>query len=99
MPQLRQYRCLECEDEFEVLFEKIADVTSTARCPECGSLGTRLFGGRILIDTWSPRTMNAQRDIEHFEKRSVVNGKYKDTRGIYREDRMKKDIPMNLKEV
>jgi len=100
MPQLRQYKCSVCGYEFEELFKTIADVKGELPCPKCGETSTRQYQiMQVYIDDWSPMTMDAHRDIEHFEKKRVVGGKYRDKRTMYREDRMKASIPMNIKEV
>jgi hypothetical protein len=73
------------------------------KCYRCGEEYEVLFRGeqrvaQIVIDDWSPMTMDAQKDIEHFEKKRIKNGKYVSS-NIYREDRMKQNIPMNHGEV
>jgi DNA-directed RNA polymerase subunit RPC12/RpoP len=97
MAKMRQYKCYRCGEEYEVLFRGEQRVSKTIKC-NCGARAKRLFGAQIVIDDWSPMTMDAQKDIEHFEKKRIKNGKYVSS-NIYREDRMKQDIPMNHGEV
>jgi len=102
MPMSRHYKCFKCGEEFEILWPSSKEAQNTATCGECGNKAKRLYGTPFYMDDWSPsgtHNNQAQRDIEHFEKRGVKNGKYYDKRTMYREDRMKQDISMNLKEV
>lgn len=98
MPRLVDYRCVRCGVIPDVFYHDPGAVKDKIRC-KCGKMAHRIFGAQLFIDDWSPMTNDAQRDIEHFARKKIVNGKYVDQRGIYREDRMKQDIPMNIEEV
>ena len=98
MPMSRQYKCFKCGFEFEILWRDSVEAQNEAIC-KCGNKAKRLYGAQVYVDNWNPMTNDAQKDIEHFEKKGVKNGKYYDKRTMYREDRMKQDIPVNIKEV
>jgi hypothetical protein len=66
---------------------------------ECGGKFRQVFGSYVYVDDWSPTCHNAHKDIEHFERKHIINGKYRNRRDMYIEDRMKKDISVNLKEI
>lgn len=100
MPRLKDYYCHRCENRTEdVFYHNAKDVLKEIIC-ECGGKAKLEFGmPRIFIDDWTPATMNAKRDIDHFEKKLIRNGKYVSRQCAYKEDRMKANIPMNLSEV
>jgi len=90
----RDYKCYKCGKEFMELYENSDVAKNTAVC-ECGNKAKRLYGCQILIDDWSPvggYDNDAQRDIEHFEKKSVIGGKYKSNKTQYSEDRAKQGL-------
>lgn len=95
MPQMRSYVCNECGEVYEdVFYTDLEKVLKKINCKKCGGKATMILGCNFFIDGWSPMTNDAQRDIEHFEKKRIVNGKYVSNQCHYREDLMKKDIPV-----
>ena len=83
--RLIDYKC-SCGREFDILFRDNNDVKKKVKC-ECGKMAKEVFGGlRIHIDDWTPETMDAQRDIEHFDKKKIVNGKYRSNKTRYYHD-------------
>ncbi len=71
------YRCPDCDARInDMYFPKPEDVKNRIKC-RCGGNMQRQFGAQILVDNWSPMTNDAQRDIEHFEKKKISGGKYK----------------------
>ena len=93
--RIRRYKCYHCGFEDDMVIRDEHPIY----CPECEGLMKQKMGFRVVIDDWTPMTNDAQRDIEHFAKKSVINGKYVSNNTMYREDRMKKDIPVNISEV
>ena len=92
---LLEYECFKCGDRFDILWPSYKESKNSAICG-CGNKAKRLYGCRIIIDTWSPmggHDNDAQRDIEHFEK---MKSQGKTT--MYNEDRTKQNISVNLKE-
>ena len=91
---LIQYHCFKCGDRFDILWRNSKEVQNTAIC-SCGAKAKREYGCQVIIDDWSPEgkgdNFDAQRDIDHFEKK-----KSRGETTMYREDRMKQGIPMNL---
>lgn len=98
MPMNRHYQCLKCGEEFEILWRDSKEAQNTATC-ECGHKAKRLYGSQLHIDDWTPETNDGRRDIEHFEKKRIKDGKYVSKQTMYKEDRMKQGISMNLGEV
>jgi hypothetical protein len=97
--RLVDYWCPECRKfKRDVYYEDVSKIKKTIPC-DCGNKMLKLFGSQIFIDDWSPTTHDARRDIEHFAKKKMINGKYCDTQTMYREDRMKQDIPVNIQEI
>ncbi len=98
MPMTRHYECFKCGLKFEILWRDSKEAQNTATC-ECGHKAKRLYGSQFHIDDWTPETNDGRRDIEHFQKKAIKDGKYKSKIPEYREDMMKQGIPMNLKEI
>lgn len=97
--RLVDYKCSKCgKVKEDVVYKDVSKIKKTIAC-DCGKQMSKLFGAQIAIDDWSPMTNDGKRDVDHFAKKKIINGKYCDVRGIYREDRMKQEIPMNLPEV
>ena len=93
MPRFVDYRCPDCGTTLDdVFYKNPEDVVENHRC-RCGGQMQRQYGAQIIIDTWTPRTNDARRDIEHFEKKSKGR--------LYRIDQQKQNLnsSMNLKEV
>lgn len=99
--RLVDYKCSECQRIIEdVSYTNIRDIKEEITCG-CGGTAVKIFGmPRIYIDDWTPRTMDARRDIEHFEKLVFnKNGKRVARRARYAEDQAKQGIPQNISEV
>ena len=99
--RLVDYKCSDCQRIIEdVPYTNIRDIKEEIPCG-CGGMAVKIFGmPRIYIDDWTPRTMDARRDIEHFEKLHFnKNGKRVSKRAMYADDQMRQGIKMNLSEV
>lgn len=104
MPRLKDYYCNKCGKRTEDVFYRNAkDVLKEIKCSHCGGKAKLEFGMPMMaIDTWSPmggHANDAQRDRDHFEKKTIKDGKYVSNQTAYKVDRMKADIPMNISEV
>ena len=90
----RDYKCYKCGKEFMELYENSDVAQNTAVC-ECGNKAKRIYGCQFHIDDWSPTGTNdnqAHRDIEHFDKKRITNGKYVSKKTEYVEDKMKTPV-------
>lgn len=63
------------------------DIPEVEDC-KCGGTSDRMFPITIgiIVDDWTPETMDAQRDIDHFNKPIIVNGKYRSRKTMYYHD-------------
>ena len=93
MPRFVDYRCPDCGTIQENIFYKCPEDVSEAINCRCGGEMQRQYGAQIIFDTWTPMTNNAQRDIDHFEKKSKGR--------LYRQDQTQQSVNhlVNLKEV
>ena len=99
MPKFRHYFCGKCKYEDDMPFPEDVKIPKTVKCPECGGKMRQMFGSNVYIDDWTPMTNDGRKDVEHFERKLIINGKYRGRRDMYIEDRMKANIPVNIKEV
>ncbi len=93
----RDYKCYKCGKEFMELYENSDVAKNTAVC-ECGNKAKRIYGCQVHIDTWSPMggyDNDAQRDMEHFDKKIVKDGKYVSKKTQYKDDQQRAHIPLN----
>lgn len=101
MPMTRHYECFKCGEKFEILWKDSAEAQNTATCGS-GHKAKRMYGAQLHIDDWSPEgnhSNQAQRDIEHFQKKRIEGGKYKTKQTQYKDDQQRQGIPVNIKEI
>lgn len=92
------FKCRDCDEVFEKMYQGVedengwrsavfSDIPEVEDC-KCGGTSDRMFPITIgiIVDDWTPETMDAQRDIDHFNKPIIVNGKYRSRKTMYYHD-------------